>query len=1093
MVRIPATWLSYTFALAAVLLSAVPASAQTGSQSRHFSNWIFGTNCYFTWNSSGTLVAGTWNGTFSTGEGCATYSDPISGKLMLYTDGTHAWNSSGTKISTSSLGGDSSGQYSGIIVPVPGSAGHFYVFANGSTVAPIRYTRFDMTAGGKQVGSTTPVTGSSSSNESMQIIPHSNRRDYWLLTSTPTDVMVAAITPSGVGALSKTAMGGTFSGAWWGPFRVSNSRKLLVHAQGYKANPSLVSLWNLDPATGKVSGRKTIATIPGTAKDYTYGAEFSPDDSKIYITRIGPSPRIYQIDLNNSNKVTDLGTVNSTYGGAPTLAVDGKIYVTQNNNAKSVSVINKPNLAGAACDYKLNAITLAGGCTSGLMFPTAIATFSVVALDADKDGITDDKDLDSDNDGILDTTELGGKDMSGDTDSDGVPDYIDPEAVTCADTTPLDGFCDKVPAEYDADGDGVPNHLDLDSDNDGIPDHTEAGGKDSDGDGVVDGFTDTNGDGLHDALATTPLAVPDTDKDQTADYLDPDADDDKVLDLTEAGGTDSDGDGKVDGFTDSNGDGLHDSLYKKPLPLPDSDGDGKPNYMDTCADKVGSEACDDGNIVAGDGCSSICAVETGWYCTAPPSTCKTTCGDGVVAGSEACDDKNTAPLDGCSATCTVETGWYCAGTPSACTTKCGDGIVAGKETCDDSNTKDLDGCSSTCALESGWQCGGTPYTCTTTCGDGIVAGKEACDDKNTKNLDGCSATCTVEVSWVCTGGPSVCTGCSDNTAGSVDAGCKAALPACNVKTKPGTCVECTVAADCKTTGVCDTTTFKCSTATCKDGVNNGQETDVDCGGPTCPKCGNEKKCGKPTDCESGNCDPKTGLCKPLCATAKDPKDCDGDGIPNKLEDKNGNGKVDAGETDPLKKDSDGDGVDDGVEDKDKDGVVDAGETDPTKADSDGDGLKDGEEDKDGDGVVDAGETDPTKKDTDGDGIGDGIETGVDASGGKITGANPTDPLKKDTDGDGLEDGSEDKNKDGKKDATETDPTKKDTDGGGVEDGEEVKNGMKPLDPSDDNLIFGGGGGEGCDCDAGGGGATGSGTLALLLLGLLGIRRRRSQA
>lgn len=39
----------------------------------------------------------------------------------------------------------------------------------------------------------------------------------------------------------------------------------------------------------------------------------------------------------------------------------------------------------------------------------------------------------------------------------------------------------------DTDGDGVPNHLDLDSDNDGIPDLVEAGGADEDGDGMVDG------------------------------------------------------------------------------------------------------------------------------------------------------------------------------------------------------------------------------------------------------------------------------------------------------------------------------------------------------------------------------------------------------------------------------------------------------------------------------------------------------------------------------------------------------------------------------------------------------------------------------
>ena len=39
---------------------------------------------------------------------------------------------------------------------------------------------------------------------------------------------------------------------------------------------------------------------------------------------------------------------------------------------------------------------------------------------------------------------------------------------------------------YDWDRDGVPNHFDKDSDNDGIVDIIEAGGTDNDNDGEVD-------------------------------------------------------------------------------------------------------------------------------------------------------------------------------------------------------------------------------------------------------------------------------------------------------------------------------------------------------------------------------------------------------------------------------------------------------------------------------------------------------------------------------------------------------------------------------------------------------------------------------
>lgn len=44
-----------------------------------------------------------------------------------------------------------------------------------------------------------------------------------------------------------------------------------------------------------------------------------------------------------------------------------------------------------------------------------------------------------------------------------------------------------------------------------------------------------------------------------------------------------------------------------------------------------------------------------------------------------------------------------------------------------------------------------------------------------------------------------------------------------------------------------------ATATCSDGRWNGQETDFDCGGPVCGKCGGRKACLSDSDCASGAC------------------------------------------------------------------------------------------------------------------------------------------------------------------------------------------------------------------------------------------------
>ena len=116
------------------------------------------------------------------------------------------------------------------------------------------------------------------------------------------------------------------------------------------------------------------------------------------------------------------------------------------------------------------------------------------------------------------------------------------------------------------------------------------------------------------------------------------------------------------------------------------------------------EQCDDGNTVAGDGCSPSCQREV--------------CGNHIRDPGEQCDDGNTVSGDGCSATCQREP-------------RCGDGVLDPGEECDDGNTVSGDGCSATCQHEP-------------RCGDGVLDPGEECDDGNTVAGDGCSPTCRLE-------------------------------------------------------------------------------------------------------------------------------------------------------------------------------------------------------------------------------------------------------------------------------------------------------------------------------------------------------------
>ena len=197
-----------------------------------------------------------------------------------------------------------------------------------------------------------------------------------------------------------------------------------------------------------------------------------------------------------------------------------------------------------------------------------------------------------------------------------------------------------------------------------------------------------------------------------------------------------------------------------------------------CGDGLldGSEICDDGNIESGDGCSSECRIEDGWNCETPGAACEKTniaeavCGDGIVADYEECDDGNAEADDGCSSNCALETGWQCETPGQPCVKDvvidavCGDGQKADNESCDDGNLDAEDGCAPDCTIEEGWSCDkpGEPCVQVSTvpedvCGDGEITGDEKCDDGNAKAGDGCSDNCAIEAGWVCDNPGTPCT------------------------------------------------------------------------------------------------------------------------------------------------------------------------------------------------------------------------------------------------------------------------------------------------------------------------------------------------
>jgi len=242
------------------------------------------------------------------------------------------------------------------------------------------------------------------------------------------------------------------------------------------------------------------------------------------------------------------------------------------------------------------------------------------------------------------------------------------------------------------------------------------------------------------------------------------------------------------------------------------------------------------------GVSTTTTVPTTLGTTTTTSTTTTTvvaavCGNNSVEGGEQCDDGNTSAGDCCSPSCQYDAlGAACTTDANACT----DDVCDGAGACQHTNNAD--------PCNDGLFCNGAD-----TCSGGSCAGHAGNPCPGADGDGDCSETCD-EVADACTANDPVGFGCDDGSC----------LPC-------GDGQRCISPLGCES-GVCSGGSLTmpppwatCQPASCTDGIQNGGETDVDCGGATiCPRCQAGDSCFAGSDCTSSVC--SSGLCQaPTCS------------------------------------------------------------------------------------------------------------------------------------------------------------------------------------------------------------------------------------
>ncbi|MBK9329010.1 MAG: hypothetical protein IPM95_06790 [Sphingobacteriales bacterium] len=333
-------------------------------------NWYFGNKAGLNFNTNPPTVL--YDGALNTREGCSAVSDKNSGHLLFYTDGATVWDSTHHSMpnGTGLLGRYDSEQ--GAIVPFPGHVNQYYIFTT-TYFYGLYYSVVDMALnsgkGDVMVGKKNiNLLAGNVASDKVTYTRHANKRDYWVVAkeSYSNVFYIYLLDINGLHTFDTISIGSPDFAfpQLGGVLKFNRNSNLLINCQAHHDDPlnkSRLQCFGFNATTGQITNvHFTVDSIT-----YPYGAEFSIDNKKLYVS--SPfSKKITQYDLeavNVKNSAIDIFTSNTIVPGQLQMGPDNKIYVPYNNgnyagSYRYIGVINNPNSTGNQCGFIKDAIDL---------------------------------------------------------------------------------------------------------------------------------------------------------------------------------------------------------------------------------------------------------------------------------------------------------------------------------------------------------------------------------------------------------------------------------------------------------------------------------------------------------------------------------------------------------------------------------------------------------------------------------------------------------------------------------------------------------------------------------------------------------------
>ncbi len=309
------------------------------------------------------------------------------GSLICYSNGETLWSQFNSPMYEGrNLSGNQNSAQSSLLIAKPGNNSLIYLFTTSaygtSEGSGFCYSVADWTASsytGQIVEKNTNLLPQNQATERITAVQHQNNIDYWIITHKWNSNEFAAflLTASGINPNPIISSVGSVHNLNTkdksGYLKASpNGTKLAVALRG----SSVAEAFNFNAATGEVSSPIQFS-LPLSREPY--GIEFSPDNTKLYVSFVSPNSGIYQLDLSKTTtdeiltSATLIATAEQYQIAAIQIAKNDTIYVA-GMNRHYLGTITQPNNSASECGYLDMGLYL-NGRVSKMGLPNTTTTF----------------------------------------------------------------------------------------------------------------------------------------------------------------------------------------------------------------------------------------------------------------------------------------------------------------------------------------------------------------------------------------------------------------------------------------------------------------------------------------------------------------------------------------------------------------------------------------------------------------------------------------------------------------------------------------------------------------------------------------------